>query len=521
MRKFTYILLLSFYALLGQSQTTAYLKVADRGNAEKIEKILNGEGYIALAYDSITRVQIIRYSENFNMQWKYTITDTLLMVSNPRIVEANDGNFYFMMNSEEHDYSTSIMKFSSAGVLLWQKNYFLASGYADAHALSKAIAGDNGFLFGGGTCSLKNYIVKCSADGTIEWQHQYYYENLTAVNSAYSIIPDGEEYVVSSGGYYFYTLLTMKISSNGALNSYTVYNYPGVDMVPKRIVKLKCTGGYAIMGDIFNTSADSTAFVAIYNQSLNLLSFNRLITTNTQLALHDITAFNSGKNIIVNGSLFDSTRHKIVMINLSNNGTIAWHKRSNPYFTSPYNYVEFQGLTENGNTTVHFGDGSPDGRVIAVVDSNGNGLCNYIDFALTLDHPTLIQLSHTIFLPGCTVQKADVNYTYNNLASFNKHVYCGGIPDFNENVKYSEIGITLSPNPTSEYCTITFDAAKMTKHSFITIFDTSGQIVSRFQPEPNSSSKEIDLRNFDKGVYMIQISSEQKIIGNAKLIVMR
>jgi hypothetical protein len=160
--------------MLAKTQTPAYLKVADGGSFEKIEKVSSG-GFITVGYDSVYKMQIVRWDASFNIQWKYTFTDANMSAVMPKIVEANDGNFYFMTASTEHTSSTLITKFSAAGALLWQKIYYLPSGNLYSIGFSKAITGDNGFLFGGGQCTLTNYIIKCSQDGNIEWQNQYYY----------------------------------------------------------------------------------------------------------------------------------------------------------------------------------------------------------------------------------------------------------------------------------------------------------------------------------------------------------
>ena len=156
------------------AQPTAYFKVADNGSFEKIERISSG-GYITVGADSAMKIQIIKWDNNFNILWKYKFTDATITAVSLKIVEANDGNFYFMSASQEHTGSTLIIKFSSAGALLWQKIYYLTSGNMNSIALSKAMGNDNGFLFGGGQCTLYNYIIKCDQNGAIEWQKQYFF----------------------------------------------------------------------------------------------------------------------------------------------------------------------------------------------------------------------------------------------------------------------------------------------------------------------------------------------------------
>ncbi len=519
MKKLTFTLLLSLCALLIQAQTTAYLKVGNNGSFRTIEKVSSG-GYITVAFDSAYKIQIIRYDNNFNMMWKYKFTDALISPIMPKIVEANDGNFYFMTASTEHTSSTWIVKLSSTGALIWQKLYYLASGNLYSIALSKAVAGDNGFLFGGGQCTLYNYIIKCAADGTIEWQNQYYYPLTTGVITCWSIIPDGSEYVVSSS-YNINSLLTMKISPTGAVNSHTAYTYTGMQIVPTRIVKLKNTGGYAIVGGYNNSNDNKTEFVAIYSSALSLLSFNELTVTYTQFTLYDIAAINNGKNVVVDGSIYDGSAFTQIMINLSNTGSVVWKKRAAGNTSTSNKNVELYGLTENGNTTVHIGAGYNEGRVMAVIDSNGNGLCNDVTFNMTNVHRTLTLQSQTITIIPANAIKGDVAYTYNNSASYNKQIYCGSISGINEEAETHTLAATLFPNPASDHCTISFDADKISGHSNLSVYDISGQVVYQCKLEANTSSKQIVTRDLSEGIYMVQISSEQGIVWNGKLVVMK
>ena len=310
---FTTILILCFS--FSKSQNTAYFKVANTGYADKIERVSTG-GYITIGNDSAYKLQVIRWDNNFNMMWKYKFADANISNGFPKIVEANDGNFYFMSVSLEHTGSTYIVKINSDGALVWQKIYYLASGNMNSEMLSKASGTDNGFLFGGGQCTLNNYIIKCDQDGNIVWQQQYFYPLSTGVTTCWSIIPDGNNYIVSSG-YNINSLLTMKLDASGNVLSHTAYTYTGMQIVPTRIVKLNDTGGYAVMGNYNSSNNNKTEFVAIFNQALNLLTFNELTVTYDQFVLNDITAINNGRSVIVDGSIYDGSAFTIAMINIS------------------------------------------------------------------------------------------------------------------------------------------------------------------------------------------------------------
>ncbi len=517
MKKLIGTAILMLFVLLSQAQNTGYLRVAINGSFEKIERVSSG-GYITVGYDSAYKVQIIRWDDSFNISWKYRITDANCTASFPKIVEANDGSFYFMTASTEHTSSTYIMKISSAGTLLWQKVYYLASGNMYSEALSKASAGDNGFLFGGGQCTLNNYIIKCDQNGNIVWQQQYNYPLGIGVTTCWSILPEGTGYIVSSG-YNANSLLTMKIDASGNVLSHSAYTYTGMQIIPMRIVKLNATGGYAIVGNYNSSNDNKTEFVAIYDNALNLLTFNELTVTYTQFTLNDITAINNGRNVVVDGSIYDGSAFTLVTINLSNAGSVIWKKRAAGNTVTSNTNVEFRGLTLNGNTTIHAGAGYNEGRVIGVIDSNGNGLCNDVTFDLNNVHRTLVLQSQTLTAIAANSLMASVTYTYDNIVSSSKHLYCGNLSGIEENTSTSQLKALISPNPSSDQCLISFSGMEIPANCILAIYDISGQEVYSSPIPAQSQEKAIDVRKFKEGLYLVRITSDQGVIGTSKMLV--
>jgi hypothetical protein len=159
--------------------------------------------------------------------------------------------------------------------------------------------------------------------------------------------------------------------------------------------------------------------------------------------------------------------------------------------------------------------------VIAVIDSNGNGLCNDVAFNMTNVHPTLVLQSQTMSVAMANAVKSDVTYAYSNSASYNKQIYCGSLSGIDNSPEANPAITAIYPNPAADNCILTLEASKITDHSFISIYDISGQMVCKFQLSANNSSKEISTREFPEGLYLIQISSEQGIIGKGKLLVIR
>ncbi len=501
------------------AQTTAYFKVGNNGSFEKIEHVSSG-GFITIGADSVYKTQIIRWDANYNVLWKFKFTDANITAVQLKIVEANDGSFYFMCASTEHTGSTLITKISGAGALLWQKVYYLASGNMNSIALSKAVSGDNGFLFGGGQCTLYNYVIKCNSSGAIEWQQQYFYPLSTGVITCWSIIPDGTGYVVAAG-YNINSLLTFKLSALGALLSHTAYTYTGMQILPLRIVKLNATGGYGMVGYYNNSNDNKTEFVAFFDQALNLLTFNELTVTYTQFTLTEIAAINNGRDVVVDGSIYDGSAFTIAMICMNKAGNIKWKKRAAGNTGGSNTNVEFRGLTTNGNTSVHVGTGYNEGRIMAVIDSNGNGLCNDVTFDITNYHRTLVLQSQTMSVAAANALVADVTYTYNNVNSFNRVIYCGSLSGIEEETATAGLTTIISPNPAANQCMISFAGKDIPQHSLLSMYDMAGNKVYETSVAAQTSSKTIDVSQFPEGLYLIRISSDNAILANEKLVIMR
>lgn len=496
------------------AQTPVYLKVSEHGSFENIEH-LNSGGYITVGYDSVYKLQITRWDESFSPIWNYKFTDANITSVSPKIVEANDGNFYFMTASNEHTGSTLIVKFSSAGSLLWQKIYYITTGNMNSFSLSKAIVGDNGFLFGGGQCTLNNYVIKCDQTGNIEWQTQYYYPLSTGVTTCLSIIPDGNNYVLTSS-YNVNSLLISKVSALGTVVSQSAYTYTGMQIVPIKMVKLNQNGGYAVVGNYNNSNDNKTEFVAIYNSLLELLSFNELTVTYTQFTLRDIVAINNGRNVVVSGNIYDNSAFNQAVVCLSNTGSVVWKKRAEGNVGSNRN-VEFRGITQKGNYIVNAGHGYNDGSVISMLDTNGNGLCNNITFNLVNSHKTLALQTSSITPTTSTVLNSTVNYTHNSLGSYSKYIYCGELSTMD--IESSTPLFSIFPNPAQDKVYISFSMNTIGQNASILIYDLTGKLICKYSNLGTNNQVEIDTSNLKQGVYLIQIKGNNGLSEVRKLII--
>jgi hypothetical protein len=505
MKKILLFLCLSFCLFAARSQSTAYFKVANTGTLMKIEKVSTG-GYITLGTDSNFKLQIIRWDNNFNPLWFYKFPDANLVAFNPQVAEANDGSFFMLARSNAQSGSAMVTKFSSAGLILWQRDYYVSGGSLSAYALSKAVIGDSGFLIGGNSPLINNFIIKCDQDGNIQWQNQYYYTLASGGVTAWSILPDGNTYVVSSG-YNTNSLLTFRIDMSGTILSHSAYTYTTMQIIPTRMVKLNSTNGYAILGNYNNSNNNQTQFLAILDNSLSLTSFNELtISGYDQFELHDITAINNGQNLILDGSIYDNSAFYIATMNVSNTGSIVWKWLAAGNAGPNYN-VEFRGVTALGNSTVHAGYGYNEGAVVSIMDSAGNGLCNTISFNCSNVFRTLTSQSALFFSSPSNAVTSVATYLNNTNVFLNQYFYCGSIPTGLDDA-FDINSVNIFPNPASREFRIQNAELRIEK---IEMYDVLGEKVLSDRLTANSGQQvTIDVSSLPSGIYYLRLKGDGK-----------
>lgn len=505
-RKISLVLILAILTNYASSQYIGYMKIAERFSLGTIKHISSG-GYITIGEDNSHNPQIMRWNDQFDTLWTILITDTNIVFEIPQIIEANDGNFYYMNTSQEHSGCTLIIKISSSGNIIWQKLYYLNEGQFFPKTLSKAAGSDNGFVIGGSQCFAKNFVVKCDQDGNLEWQNQYYFS--LAVNGGYctSIVADSNEYIIS-GGYLAtidnaYVLLTSKLDTAGNVKAQSAYTYSSKQIVPVKIEKLNSTGGYAILGNY--NGGTNKEFIAIYDSILNLQTFNELTVNYSELYLLDITTINNGHNIIATGFIYDSTKFTTAIINLSKNGTIIWKKRSHGVIDQNITNVQFNSATYNDSTIVNCGSSFYDGGVIGIVDTLGNGLCNNDQFDLINYHKSLGIQSGSFYIDSLNLLIDTVNYTNTSCNYTQKEVYCEGMSNIMEDESNLENTFMLYPNPVINTLII-----ETSLNSNIEISTIEGHIIKSVLSHGNSTT--VDLTEFSSGIYFVRLITNNGIM---------
>jgi len=509
-------LIFTLFLLIGSLSSfsqTSYFSVNETGRLDKIVKVSAG-GYITSGYDSNYKHQYIRWDDNFNPLWKIKLMDAGFAPFSNYVIEANDGSFFISAMSNNNSGSFFVMKLSSTGTVMWQK-FYSAPGTGNSLSslcLSKAAGSDNGFIFGTGNCTLSNCIVKCDAAGNIEWQKQYIYPLAAGVITCWTILPDGNNYIVCSG-FNIKSLLTYKLDAMGAVISYNANTYTWTPQIlPTKLVKLNVTGGYALLGQYNNSNNNKTQFVAFYNSALSLLSFNELTVTYDQFTLTDIAAVNNGQDVIVNGNMYDNSKFYCAIMQLSNTGNIGWKHLSDGNTTTSIKNVQFDGIVAKGNSTVNVGAGFYEGAIVGIIDSTGNGLCNTLPFNVTNVPKTLTLESSVLSSFNGNAIASVATTVYTNIVSFSKKMYCGSLPNSIIEQNELENAISFYPNPADDMLQLKLNHALNGKTT-VKILSLDGRVLYQ---HALSSDLRINTSGFATGFYIVSISDE-KFVTNQKI----
>lgn len=498
------LLCISFSAFSQVSNFSVY----HNGQLNKIENVSSG-GYITTGRDSLQGLQCVRWGAGFNQIWSFKLPDNGFISLNCLVIEANDGNFYLSAYSTVNNGSLTVFKLSSNGNLLWQKTYTGSAINFGLYAptISKGAGNDKGFIFGTGSCSLSNSIIKCDEHGNIVWQKSYNTPLSTGVTTCSSILTDGNQYIVSSS-YNVKSLLTFKLDSLGNVLTYSAYKYNEVAQIfPIKIIKLQETNGYALIAQC-NNSNNQIQYLAFFNSSLNITSFNELTVPYQQFTLNDICAVEKG-NVVINGIIFDSNKSYAPIIKVSSLGNLIWYKTAHTANENNlfYPYFEYNGLATKNNLILSVGQAMTEGAVVSMLDSAGHGICEERPMTLTNVHRTLVQEFSSLNPYGSTALANTANYVCTYQVPFMKTLFCGTMPNSVEATQPLEDEFQIYPNPANEQIQLK-SLQPISEPSSIEILSLDGKIIYQSTFE---NSMKIQTSHFSNGMYILTFKNKEGV----------
>jgi hypothetical protein len=513
MRKLIPALFFSLISLSSNAQSTAYFKIADKGGVEKIVSSIFG--YLTLGNDSVGHPVIVRWDNFFNPVWKLNITDTRVCGNVNQMIEAPDGSVYLGISTRNQspcDGPLVVFKISSDGNVLWQRAYI----GMQSPVLANASGNSNGFILSAGSCGYSGQIIRCDTNGTVVWHKQYYFRPNPQLTNEWnlhqiSIVPDDTGYSFLS--YYASAPqrlghLFFRLNDSGSLvGSHKAYvNTPGENHQFTRMIRLEGNKGFACTGTILTTSFN-TATVAFLDTAFNMISARKLTPGVMQFLLTDLVSTPSGNAIIACGRIYrgiGAAWEEGVILKMDHSGSMEWF-----YLPKPFNNgqngkgISFTSMIPKNNRLFLASYESSDGATIAMLDSNGIGLCNAIDTAFQLQNllfsieDTLIQ--SILFTPADSA----ANLVYNREVHLNKFEFCGVMPGFSS-PKPSFRPVAVYPVPAREFFVADPGEASDEAAPF-RILDLQGKTILEGEL---SGPELIPATNWKSGMYLFQLLSE-------------
>lgn len=482
--------------------------VYHNGELNKIENVSSG-GYITTGKDSLQGQQCVRWGAGFNQIWSFKLPNNGFIPTACLVIEANDGNFYLSAYSSVNNGSLTVFKLSSSGVLLWQKTYTGSAVNFGLYAptISKGAGNDKGFIFGTGSCSLSNAIVKCDENGNIVWQKSFNTPLSTGVTTCSSILTEGNHYIVSSS-YNVKSLLTFKLDSLGNVITHTAYKYnEAAQIFPLKLIKLQETNGYALIARC-NNSNNQIQYVVFFNSSLNITSFNELTVPYQEFTLFDICAVEKG-NVVINGIIFDSNKSYAPIIKVSSQGNLIWYKTAHTANENNlfYPYFEYHGLATKNNMILSVGRSMTEGSVVSMLDTAGQGICEERPLTLTNVHRTLVQEFSNLSGYGSTALVNTANYACTYQVPFTKTLICGTMPNSVEAIQNLADEFQIFPNPANEQLQLK-SLHPNAEPSHIDILSLDGKIIYQSTFE---NSMKIQTCNFANGIYILSFKNKDGV----------
>jgi hypothetical protein len=501
LKLFTLFLPVAFSASTAFSQTPGHLKLLESGSLETIHKVSDG-GYITLG--TTTKLHVIKWAENFDKQWSVTLEDNKFYNLAVDVIESSAGNFYVAAASTEYGGSVMIIKLNSAGSVLWQKNYSVGGNFLTTFFLSQSVGQDDGFVFGGGQCAYSNFIIQCDANGNVAWQKQYIHSAGSGVQTAFDVLVDGNEYILSSS-FGINSLFTLRLSATGALIAHTAYTSTnGNQIIPEKIIRLTSNNRFAVFG---NSNNNMSSFVAILDNNLALLNYYEVITPYTEYSIKDIAAVNNGAEMVLSANIttgtfgvdlagFSST------LKMTQAGTIVWTKRREGVNTLGSKNVYSGGLTAVNNTTFQAGAGIYEGSTVTIMDENGNGACNNLTSTISLSNLSLSTTAGTVSVINASVTVTPVNYTLNTTVTTIKEVVCGAgdLSASSEETAYLQV----FPVPASDYVVLKDISGDHTPKN-VRVYAADGKLIQLFEL---NEMEYINTNAFENGVYIVTIEHQ-------------
>jgi hypothetical protein len=519
--KFFFTISLLFLSIVINAQNTAFFNIAHKGQIEKIIST-SDNGYITLGLDTLMKnAQIIKWDNLFNPIWKIKYIDTSMFSSYGDIIESTDGYFYYAAitnNSSGNGQGPGVVsKISNTGTIIWQKAFYSNTFWQPLRiqTISKPLPNENGFIISITACGVVSIITRVDGNGNILWNKRYYYYPHPDLTSYWnigtnSIIPENNHYSILSDyesaigiiGHLFY-----KIDHNGNLISdhKSYANNPLYNIYSEKMIKLNKDNGYACISGVLSTGVYSQV-ITFLDTSFNVTKSIKMDNTPNQFTIDGLVSTPSGNSIITCGSMWGAQYINGCVFKINKNGNVEWGRKTASFINNIGNgeSMSFMSINLINNQLNIVGNGGVDGAIVAILDSNANGLCNSIPLSLPISNITY-SVDDTLIM--CILDAISVVDNYlltDNSVFINKYIYCGEISGIEDEIIVRS-NFYINPNPVQDILTLRIAA----RNSKISIYDLNGKLLISKEIDDSGN---IDVSNFAKGIYIIKVQNKDEVI---------
>lgn len=516
MKKIVVTISIWLFSLVIYSQTFSLSYDCGAAMSQQVISILRTSENKLLIYASDTCKKIILSDMRGIIEWSVLIEVSGHWNSGDwqAIEDFSDGSFYIL---HEMDYTTfGVIKIDMKGKILWSKQY--SSGNASG-GNSLCSTSDGNILIVGGGCFGGSYLHKINTNGDLLWEKQY---NIGLIGTPHGVIKtkNNDYIIVADIKINWYDVAILRISGDGDLKWFKTYDTGGGWELPGgKSVELS-NGDLFVCGMSKDSSYVNSGFVLKIDSAGNPKWYKKYYS-DLGLSLSSLEKTENNEIILTgNISYSDYRSDQILFAKIDSAGTPKWFRSAGNYTYNSggpdYPYC----ITTIGINSFAIGGYSGDGKFISIIDSDGNGFCEYDTISIMSKDCSLTAKNYIVPYNVYTCTVSDLSIYYNNVSPIKK-VFCSGLNASLANIPLSEeYEININPNPVTNVSFLKVSSISNQTNNIvkIVIYDVLGNFVSvdYFHLQTSFVLKN---ENYNSGAYFFNVYSNDTVICFGKFLV--
>lgn len=410
-------------------------------------------------------------------------------------------------------HNTCLIKTDANGNLVWAKKFgSLLGGYSEGKCVKQT--SDSGYIITGyiKDTSVSNgtgiFLLKTDSNGTIQWKKVLFDSSGNEDGLSLAITADGS-YIITGYTYSYGAggadVCLIKTDNNGTV--LWAKTYGGVNDDIGNSVQQTTDGGYIITGktESFGSSGSDVYLIKTDSSGVSLWT-KTYGGTSADFGYSVKQTIDGGYIVIGSTYSFGAGNYDVYLIKTNSTGVIVWTKS---FGTVSYEHGYFvQQTIDSGYIIVGIMNPiNPDVYLIKT-DANGNSGCNQGSPMSISNSVVSIATSLSIVSSAQSGTTGVCTPILGSGGTTTTSCFSTSISETTSNMIFN-----IYPNPAQSQITIEFDLAE-TKNTFIEIKNILGQTIktiSNYAFVRGNNKIEIDISEFSKGLYFVQLQSENRI----------